>query len=151
LIGAVDSMRQGIVVATLPLEGSLDYNAHLLCRLLPRGSTVLTYDHWWSLGGDHTVYEPGVGRGHWDEIEYVVAGAEGVRPPQLQTYVKEHFRPIHDNRSASPPKLFGVTLSRTCYRGFGAVVFARSAAPAHSRRLGQTEGIRPGGSRTPAF
>jgi hypothetical protein len=145
LLGSLDTVRQTLILALLPRDQSLEYNARLLCQVLPRGTTVMTYDHWWSLAGDHVVFDQGLGRAHWKDVEYILVGAGDLAPsvldlgPALHAYMKEHFRPIQDNRSKRPVTLFGLPLSRSYLRGFGTLIFARCPEPA-LRHLAQTGG-----------
>jgi hypothetical protein len=121
LYGSIETAKQTIVLARLPDEQSIQYNARQIRDLIPRGSTVATYEAWWFLACDYTVYDPIVSPSHWSEIDYVVVQGH---PRSLERYAQEHFRLIKDNRNRIPYKLFGVPLSRS-QTGFGARVFAR--------------------------
>jgi hypothetical protein len=121
LYGSIETAKQTIVLATLPDAQSIQYNARQIRDLIPRESTVATYEAWWFLGSDYTVYDPIVSPSHWSQIDFVVVQGH---PRSLERYAQEHFRLIKDNLNQTPYKLFGVPLSRS-QTGFGARVFAR--------------------------
>jgi hypothetical protein len=127
LFGSMETVKQTVILATLPETQSLEYNARLIRELIPRGSTVVTYEGWWSLANDYQVldeqYLGFIPLSVVSDAEYFV-----VQEPRLREfeddYVKKRFRVIHDNRDPGPCTLFGVPLSHQ-HTGFGARIYAR--------------------------
>jgi hypothetical protein len=124
LYGSIDTVKQTIILATLPETQSMEYNARWIRDLIPRGSTVMTYEAWsYFSGSDYTVYDLEISRIYWSEVDYVVVQEQPL-PHELDDYVQRHFRLIYDNQHRTPYTLLGVPLSRF-HTGFGARVFAR--------------------------
>ena len=127
-VGAIETVRQTVILAAVPQEQRPEFSADRLRRVIPAGSVVLTYDAWWFLADRCRVYTPQISQPYWNSIDYVVLTRFDTLPPSLEAYVRKHFSQVYDYRNPSPRTLFGLRLSRTI-RGFGMLVLARSDRP----------------------
>lgn len=129
--GASQFFRETLILASLPQEQTLDYNADLVRREIPLGSTIVAYDLWWSLGNDYRVFEHQVPEKHWSEVQAVVSttgspmGQDQTRPSPRDQYLASHFESALDARNPEPIRLMGAPLSRT-FRGYGVHILRRT-------------------------
>ncbi len=123
-----------LALAELPESQTLTFNGKLLRELIPKGSTVLLTDHWYTIGGDYHIIDASVsGVDELLKSEYVVltanfsgiAGHRRILSPKEEEVLRQKFTLIHSNLPSGVLTLFGVHLSRSS-RGFGTVVYERN-------------------------
>ncbi len=129
-IGSLQFFRETLILAMLPREQTLDYNADLIRREVPPGSTILNYDLWWALGNEYRIFEHQVPAKHWGEVHAVVSttgspiGSDAPRQTPRDEYVAAYFETSLDRRNPDAIRLGPLTLSKS-FRGFGVHVLKR--------------------------
>jgi len=129
--GSLEYGKQALLYALMPGSQRLDPNVAVLRRLIPHGSTIVTYEFWWVIGNEYDVRDRQIPPWLWGEIDYVVAttstplGLQDLYP--LDDYVRAHFVPCYDGRSEAPITFLGSPISRT-FHGYGPLIWKRRTA-----------------------
>jgi|GEM_PF-5248283 len=101
--------------------------------LIPPGSSVLTDEHWWSIG-DITNVRSSMTPAHIDleNLDYIIltghgsgtAGAHRPLPEKFQNAIDSgRFKVIYNNIPVERPMLFGIPLSNSSW-GAGAIIYS---------------------------
>jgi len=123
-----------LVQILLPSGQRFEENEALLRRSIPAGSTVLGYEFWSSLAGDHRYFSMQHSTVSVKSVDYVVLTGNGsgvAGMPKVPANVKpqlSEFRLVHDGLNREPFHLFGLRLSRSA-PGYGFQLLRRVTAP----------------------
>jgi hypothetical protein len=135
-----------VAMATLPPEQRLDANLRLIRSIIPKTSTVMTYDYWPSLAGEYRTFSTD-GRPPWQAVDYIVltgngSGAPGKRqslPDDRDEHAQREYRVIVDRLNRKPFHL-GPLHTNSAY-GFGPLILERIRRPGESNESAHVQTV----------
>ena len=135
-------LKDYLARSSLPREQQLVYSEEHLRQLIPRDATVLTTSAWWTLAGDHTVFDPIFSEiDEVTRIDFFVANGNGVGEPgrwrepanvRYKQWLRDEFEIVSNDLPRQRLQIFGRAISNSAY-GFGTVVMRRKNVSPGSR------------------
>jgi len=124
-------------LVTLPPDQRIDANVKLIHSIIPRTSTIMTYDYWPALGNEYRLYSTDA-RPDWQTVDYIVltgngSGAPGKRqllPDDRDLHAQREYTIVADRLNREPFHL-GPIHTHSAY-GFGPMILRRIRQPGQS-------------------
>src|ERR1041385_4366075 len=126
-----------VVLATLPPDQRIEPNLRLIRSIIPKTSTVMTYDYWPALASEYRLFSTDA-RPPWQAVDYIVLTGNGSGTPgQRQSmsddhdeHVRHEYKVIVDRLNRQPFHL-GPIHTNSAY-GFGPLILERIRRPGES-------------------
>lgn len=119
---------------SLPPDQRIAQAEKRLRKMIPPRASVMTANAWWTLAGDHTLFDPNFSDiDDVERVDFFVADGNGTGMPgkwrapdnpRYQQWLRSEFEIVHDDLPKEPVSVFGQRISRSAY-GFGAIVMRR--------------------------
>ncbi|HEV2719773.1 MAG TPA: hypothetical protein VG323_07115, partial [Thermoanaerobaculia bacterium] len=124
-------------MATLPADQRVDANLPLIRSIIPKTSTIMTYDYWPALAAEYRLYSTDA-RPDWRTVDYIVltgngSGTPGKRqllPEDRELHAQREYTVVADRLNRTPFHL-GPIHTHSAY-GFGPLILRRIRQPGES-------------------